>query len=347
MKLSAEQIAEIVNGSIEGNKDALVDTVAKIEDATPNSLCFLSNKKYTHHLKDTKAGIVLVDESIINLPEQLTIIRCSHPYVAFCQILIQYFDYNDPHHGIHPTAIIESSAKIGQNCHIGSHAYIGNNVVIGNNSKVFANSSIYEDSKIGQNTSIRSNVSIYYNTQIGDNCIIHSGAVIGSDGFGHAPLPDGTYIKIPQIGNVIINDNVEIGSNTSVDRANMGSTIIGKGCRIDNLVQIAHGVEIGDNTVIAGQSAVAGSTKIGANCVLAGQVGVGGHLTIADNTQFGGQAGVNKDIKKPGGVYTGTPHNAFKEEMKSRVLWRNLPEIEQRLRTLENKLNNNAKSKNG
>ena len=166
MKLSAKKIAEIVNGSVEGDKNIEVDTVAKIEDATPSSLCFLSNKKYTHHLKNTSAGIVLVDDSIKNLPEHITFIRCSHPYVAFCQILIQYFDYKDPNSGIHPTAIIEPSAEIGKNCHIGSHAYIGNHVVIGDNSKVFANSCIYEDSIIGQNTSIRSNVSIYYNTML-------------------------------------------------------------------------------------------------------------------------------------------------------------------------------------
>ena len=187
---------------------------------------------------------------------------------------------------------------------------------------------------------------MYYNSIIGNDCIIHSGAVIGSDGFGHAPLPDGTYIKIPQIGNVIIHDNVEIGSNTSIDRANMGSTIIGKGCRIDNLVQIAHGVEVGENTVIAGQAAIAGSSKIGANCVLAGQVGIAGHLTIADNTQIGGQAGINKDIKHSGGIYTGTPHLPFKDEMKSRVLWRNLPKLEKRITTLENILKN-EESKNG
>ena len=241
MKLTAKKIAEVVNGSVKGNQFVEVNTVAKIEDASSNSLCFLSNKKYIHHLKSTSAGIVLVDDSIKDIPDNLTIIRCSHPYVAFCQILIQYFDYKDPNHGIHSTAVIEPTAKIGKNCHIGSHAYIGSNVTIGDNSKVFANSSVYENTTIGNNTSIRSNVAVYYNSIIGNNCIIHSGAVIGSDGFGHAPLTDGTYIKIPQIGNVIIHDNVEVGSNTSIDRANMGSTIIGKGCRIDNLVQIAHG----------------------------------------------------------------------------------------------------------
>lgn len=346
MKLTAKKIAEVVNGSVEGNQTVEVDTVAKIEDATSNSLCFLSNKKYIHHLRNTSAGIVLVDDSIKDIPDGLTIIRCSHPYVAFCQILIQYFDYKDPNYGIHSTAVIEPTAKIGKNCHVGSHAYIGSNVTIGDNSKVFANSSVYENTTIGKNTSIRSNVAVYYNSIIGNDCIIHSGAVIGSDGFGHAPLPDGTYIKIPQIGNVIIHDNVEIGSNTSIDRANMGSTIIGKGCRIDNLVQIAHGVEVGENTVIAGQAAIAGSSKIGANCVLAGQVGIAGHLTIADNTQIGGQAGINKDIKHSGGIYTGTPHLPFKDEMKSRVLWRNLPKLEKRITTLENILKN-EESKNG
>ena len=184
-------------------------------------------------------------------------------------------------------------------------------------------------------------MSIYYETIIGDDCLIHSGTVIGADGFGHAPLPDGTYIKIPQIGNVVIGNKVEIGSNTSIDRANMGSTIIGNGCRIDNLVQIAHGVEIGENTVLAGGVFVAGSTKIGSNCVFAGQAGVVGHITVANGTQLGGQAGINKDITEPNGIYAGSPHQPFKEEMKSRVMWRNLPKLEQRVRKLEQQLKSN------
>lgn len=338
MTLTASEIATIVNGTVEGNPAASIAKVSKIEDASSNSLCFLSNKKYIHYLRTTNAGIVLIDDTIQNIPEGLTVIRCSHPYVAFCTILIQYFDYKDPNQGIHPTAVIEPSAKIGANCHIGSHAYIGTGVVIGDNSKVMANTCIYEDSIIGRNTTIRSNVSIYYQTVIGDDCLIHSGTVIGADGFGHAPLPDGTYIKIPQIGNVIIGNNVEIGSNTSIDRANMGSTSIGNGCRIDNLVQIAHGVEIGENTVLAGGVFVAGSTKIGSNCVFAGQAGVVGHITVANGTQLGGQAGINKDITEPNGVYTGSPHQSFKEEMKSRVMWRNLPKLEQRVRELEQQL---------
>lgn len=346
MTLSATKIAEVVNGTIEGNPDVEVSTVSKIEDATSDSLCFLSNKKYGHHLQTTSAGIVLLDDSITNVPEGLTVIRCSHPYVAFCTILIQYFDYKEPHTDIHPTAVIESSAIIGKGCHIGPNVYIGERVALGDNVKIYANACIYEDSTIGENTSIRSNVSIYYQSEIGKNCLIHSGTVIGSDGFGHAPLPDGTYIKIPQIGNVVIGDGVEIGSNTSIDRANMGSTIIGNGCRLDNLVQIAHGVELGENCIVAGGVCIAGSAKIGANCVFAGQSGVVGHVTVADKTTLGGQAGINKDIKEPGGIFTGSPHLPFKDEMKSRVMWRNLPQLEKRVRELEQQLKE-SKANNG
>lgn len=340
MKLKAAQIAEIINGTVEGDSTVEVSSVAKIENATPGSLCFLSNSKYGQYLQTTKASIVLVGEEINNIPEHITVIRCSHPYVAFCEILIRHFDYKDPNTGIHPTAVIEPTAKIGGNCYIGAHAYIGHHVVVGKNSKVFANSCVYEDSIIGENTVLYANVSVYYNTIIGSNCVIHSGAVLGSDGFGHAPLPDGSYIKIPQIGNVVVGNKVEIGSNTSIDRANMGSTVIKDGCRIDNLVQIAHGVEIGENTVIAGGTCIAGSAKIGANCVFAGQSGVVGHVTVADRTQLGGQAGINKDITEPGGIYSGSPHLPFKDEMKSRVLWRNLPKLEQRIRDLEQQLKN-------
>lgn len=346
MTLSATKIAEVVNGTVEGNPDVEVSTVSKIEDATSDSLCFLSNKKYGHHLQTTSAGIVLLDDSITNVPEGLTVIRCSHPYVAFCTILIQYFDYKEPHTDIHPTAVIESSAIIGKGCHIGPNVYIGEKVALGDNVKIYANACIYEDSTIGENTSIRSNVSIYYQSEIGKNCLIHSGTVIGSDGFGHAPLPDGTYIKIPQIGNVVIGDGVEIGSNTSIDRANMGSTIIGNGCRLDNLVQIAHGVELGENCIVAGGVCIAGSAKIGANCVFAGQSGVVGHVTVADKTTLGGQAGINKDVKEPGGIFTGSPHLPFKDEMKSRVMWRNLPQLEKRVRELEQQLKE-SKANNG
>jgi len=344
LKLTAAKIAEIVNGTVEGNSEATISTIAKIEDASSESLCFLSNQKYKHFLQNTSAGIVLVGENINPIPDHLTVIRCSHPYVAFCTILIQYFDYKDPNKGIHPTAVIEPTATLGKDCHIGPNAYIGNNVTIGDNCKILANSAIYEESVLGDNTFLHPNVTVYYQSVIGNNCLIHAGTVIGSDGFGQAPMPDGTYIKIPQIGNVVIGNNVEIGSNTSIDRANMGSTIVGNGCKIDNLVQIAHGVEIGENTVLAGGVFIAGSTKIGANCVFAGQAGVVGHVTVADKTTLGGQGGINKDVKVPGGVYTGSPHLPFKDEMKSRVMWRNLPKLEQRVRELEQKLKTENKS---
>lgn len=338
MKLTAAKIAELVNGTVQGDPTVEVSQVAKIEDAQSHNLCFISNKKYINFLRTTKAGIVLVDLKLDPIPEHKTVIRCASPYVAFCQILIQFFDYKDPNTGIHPKAIIEPTAKVGVNCYIGPNAYIGNNVSIGDNCKIFANTSIYENCTIGSNTIIYANVSLYYETVIGSKCIIHSGTAIGCDGFGHAPLPDGSYIKIPQIGNVVIGDNVEIGSNCGIDRANMGSTIISSGCRLDNLVQIAHGVEIGKNTVVAGMVAIAGSAKIGENVVIAGQAGVVGHVSVANGVQIGGKSGVNSDIKEPGGKYTDSPHLPISNALKSRVLYRNLPEIEKRIRQLEKQL---------
>jgi UDP-3-O-[3-hydroxymyristoyl] glucosamine N-acyltransferase len=268
-----------------------------------------------------------------------TLIQCEHPYVAFCQILIQYFDYKEQHQGIHPTAVIEGSAEIGDNVYLGPNAYIGENVKIGDNARIYANTSIYEDSVVGKNTKIYPNCSIYYQTLIGEGCIIHSGTVIGSDGFGHAPLPDGSYIKIPQIGNVVIGNKVEIGANCTIDRANMGSTSIGNGSRIDNLVQLAHGVTVGEHTVIAAQTGVSGSSKVGSYVVLAGQVGIAGHLSIADKVQIGAQSGVSNDIKDVGGKYTDSPHLPLGNALRSRALYKNLPQIEQRLRALEKKIN--------
>jgi UDP-3-O-[3-hydroxymyristoyl] glucosamine N-acyltransferase len=346
LKLTAAKIAELIQGTVVGDSSIEVDSVAKIEEADSNNLCFVSNKKYINFLQSSNAGIVLVNQSLNPIPEGKTVIRCDQPYVAFCQILIQFFDYKDPNTGIHPTAVIEPTATVGNNCHIGAHAYIGNDVVIGDNTKIYANTSIYENTKIGSNTTIHSNVSIYYDSVIGDDCILHSGAVIGSDGFGHAPLPDGTYIKIPQIGNVIIGNKVEIGSNSSIDRANMGSTIIHDGCRLDNLIQIAHGVEIGKNSVIAGHVAIAGSTKVGENCVVAGQAGIVGHVTIAKGTHIGAQSGVSNDIKQEGSKITGTPHMPVGDSLKAQVVYKHLPALEKRVRELEN-IFKETKSNNG
>lgn len=336
--ITAGQVASLVGGTVLGDQNRIISNVAPIESASETDLCFISNKKYQHHLLTTQAGVVIVDENLANHQGNLTLIVSPMPYVAFCQALITFFDYIPPHQEIHPTSVIEPSAQIGEGVYIGPHVYIGHQVSIGKGAKIYANTSIYENSVIGENTIIYSNVSIYYQTKIGKNCIIHSNAVIGSDGFGHAPLPDGSYIKIPQIGNVIIHDNVEIGSNTSIDRANMGSTIIGEGCRIDNLVQIAHGVVVGKNTIIAAQAGVSGSTVVGNNVILAGQVGVVGHITIADGVQIGAQCGISNNITEKGGKFTDSPHLPLKDALKSRVLYRNLPQMEHRLRALENEI---------
>lgn len=339
MKLTASEIAAAVGGTVIGDEKALVSQVSKIEEASKHSLCFLSNKKYANHLTTTQAGVVLVNETLAATATQSTLITCDQPYVAFCQILIQYFEYRDQCTGIHPTAVIEETASLGEHVYVGPNAYIGKNVQIGDHASIYANTSIYEDSVIGEHTKIYPNCSIYYQTKIGNHSIIHSGTVIGSDGFGHAPLPDGTYIKIPQIGNVTIGDHVEIGANCTIDRANMGSTSIGNGSRIDNLVQLAHGVTVGEHTVIAAQTGVSGSSKVGNYVVLAGQVGIAGHLSIADKVQIGAQSGVSNDIKEVGGKYTDSPHLPLGNALRSRALYKNLPQIEQRLRALEHKLN--------
>jgi len=338
LKLTANQIAESVDGKVVGNNSAEISKVAKIEEADNSSLCFISNKKYLKHLKTTQAGIVLVGSDVNEVPKNVTVVQCAQPYVAFCHILIQYFQYQDPNKGIHATAVIETSASIGEGCYVGPNAYIGENVSLGSNSKVYANTSIYENCSIGDNTSIYSNCTLYYESVVGSDCIIHSGTVIGSDGFGHAPLPDGTYIKIPQIGNVVIKNNVEIGSNCSIDRANMGSTLIEEGCRIDNLIQIAHGVQIGKYTVVAAQTGISGSSKVGDHCVLAGQVGVAGHITIANKVQIGAQSGVSNNIREEGGKFTDSPHLPLGNALKSRVLYKNLPQLEKRVRDIEQQL---------
>lgn len=339
MSYTVRKIADLVQGEIIGDASIEISNVAKIEDAKSTDLCFISNKKYLPFLEESNAGAIIIGKDVSDIPASATVIKCDMPYVAFCQVLIELFDYKDPNTGIHPTAVISEKAEIAEGVHLGPNVYIADGVVIGKNSKVLANCSIYENASIGEDTMIYSNVSVYHDCHIGSKCIIHSGTVVGSDGFGHAPLPDGTYIKIPQIGNVVIKDNVEVGSNCSIDRANMGSTLIDEGCRIDNLIQIAHGVEIGKHTVVAAQAGISGSTKVGNHVVIAGQVGIVGHISIADKVQIGAQSGVSNTIKDEGGKYTDSPHLPLSQSIRSRVLYRKLPEIEKRLRSLEDKNN--------
>lgn len=335
MSYTVEDIAKLVNGEVVGDQSKVILGVSKIEDASASDLCFISNKKYLHFLQTSNAGAIIVGADLEDIPEGKTVIKCAMPYVAFCQALIECFDYKPERKGIHPSAVIESSAQLGNNVFIGPNVYIGEEVSIGDNCQILANTSIYENSSIGAGTVVHANVSIYYDSHIGEGCIIHSGTVIGSDGFGHAPLPDGTYVKIPQIGNVIIGSNVELGSNCSVDRANMGSTVIHDGCRIDNLIHIAHGVEIGKHTVIAAQTGISGSTTVGEHCIIAGQVGVVGHISIADKVQIGAQSGVSNSIKEVGGKFTDSPHLPLAQAMRSRILYKKLPDMEQRLRAIE------------
>ena len=335
MTHSVEQIAAMIGGEISGDKDVRISKVAKIEEADSESICFISNKKYLHFLDTTEAGAVIVDSKLDTSEYTRTLIKSEQPYVAFCTVLIKLFDYKDPNTGVHPKAIVEDSAQIGESCYIGPGAYIGHGVTIADGCKIYANTTIYENCSIGEQSILYSNVSVYHDCHIGAQNIIHSGTVIGSDGFGHAPLPDGTYIKIPQIGNVITHKNVEIGSNCSIDRANMGSTIIHEGCRIDNLIQIAHGVEVGKHTVVAAQAGISGSTKVGEHCIIAGQVGIVGHISIADKVQIGAQSGVSNDIKDVGGKFTDSPHMPLSQAIRSRVLYKKLPELEKRITDLE------------
>jgi UDP-3-O-[3-hydroxymyristoyl] glucosamine N-acyltransferase len=335
LKHTVKSIADLVEGEIVGNPDLLISKASKIEDADRDSICFISNSKYLHFLETTKAGAVIVNRDFEIDVNGTTLILADDPYVAFTKALIGLFNYADPNEGIHPTAVIEENAQIGKDVYIGPGAYIGSGVRLGDACRIYANSCIYENCEIGSGTSIYANVSVYYGCKIGRDVIIHSGTVIGSDGFGHAPMPNGEYLKIPQIGNVLIGNRVEIGSNCSIDRANMGSTSIGDGCRIDNLIQIAHGVQIGKNTVIAAQAGISGSTKVGEQCIIAGQVGIVGHITIADHVQIGAQSGVSNSIEEPGGKYTDSPHLPLGQAIRSRVIYKNLPELEKRISNLE------------
>lgn len=328
MEFSAAQIAQLLNGSVEGNPDVTVNNIAKIEEGSEGKLSFLANPKYESHLYSCKSSIVLVNKDLVlNGDVSATLVRVDDAYAAFAGILREYHKLRGQKIGIHSTAVIEDSATIGEDVFIGANAYIGDNVVLGNGAKVYANTSIHENVKIGDQTVIYSGVNIYYDTIIGANCTIHSGAVIGADGFGFAPNSDNDYEKIPQIGNVIIEDNVDVGANATIDRATIGSTYIEKGVKIDNLVQIAHNVRLGKNTVIAAQAGIAGSTKIGKDCMFGGQVGISGHLNIADGVKIAAQSGIPSDIKQENAVVQGSPAFNVMDYRKSYVYFRKLPQI--------------------
>jgi UDP-3-O-[3-hydroxymyristoyl] glucosamine N-acyltransferase len=339
VEFTAAQIAALLGGKVEGDPEAKVWNVARIEDGAPGMLSFLANPKYIHYLYETKSSIVLVNEDFEPTEKvTATMIRVKNAYDSFAQLLAIYQEYTNNKVGISEKAFISADAEYGDNCYIGEFAYIGERVKIGQNVKIYPQSYIGDDAVIGDNTVIYAGVKLYAMTHIGKNCIIHAGAVLGADGFGFAPQPDGTYKKIPQIGNVLVGNNVEIGANTTIDRSTMESTKIHDGVKLDNLIQIAHNVEVGENTAMAAQVGISGSTHIGKNCIIAGQAGLSGHLNIADRTIIGPQAGLTKGVSISGKSIIGSPAYDYNKFMKDVVRQRNIEKLEDRIAELEKKL---------
>lgn len=344
MTLSAADIANATGGTVNGNVAASITHPAKLEEANAESLCFFANPKYEHALYETKASVVIVPRGFEpSQPVTFTRVEHDNPYYAFCMILAGYFDPNKHKTGIENGSFVMPTAKIGNNVYIGSGAYIDEEAEIGEGAKIYPQVFVGRGVKVGSNTVLYPGVKIYAGCIVSSDCIIHSGTVIGSDGFGFAPVGD-MYVKIPQIGNVIIENNVEIGSNCSIDRATMGSTIIRSGTKLDNLIQVAHNVEIGSNTVIAAHTGISGSTKIGDNCQIGGQVGIVGHITIANKTGIGAQAGVTKAITEQGTNWIGSPATPLKEQFRSWAAFKKLPdalneikELKKEIESLKNK----------
>jgi UDP-3-O-[3-hydroxymyristoyl] glucosamine N-acyltransferase len=341
MQFTAKQISEFLDGTIEGDATVEVGALSKIEDGSEGSLCFLSNPKYESFLYTTKASIVIVASDFVPAqPVQCTLVKVKDPYSAFSILLEKYdeaINQNKAPAGVTEPCFIHPSVKIGKNVSIGAFCSISENVEIGDNCQIYTQVYIGADTKIGAGCIIYPGVKIYNRTKLGDRVTIHSNAVIGSDGFGFAPQPDGTYNKIAQIGNVVIEDDVEIGANTTIDRATMGSTFIRKGAKLDNLIQIAHNVEVGAHAVVAAQSGISGSTKLGDNSVIGGQVGIAGHLVLGKGTQIGAQAGINFNTEE-NKQWHGSPAQPLKEWMRSTVIFKKLPEVDKRIRVLEAKI---------
>ncbi|MDD5788508.1 MAG: UDP-3-O-(3-hydroxymyristoyl)glucosamine N-acyltransferase [Bacteroidales bacterium] len=334
MEFSARQIADFIQGKVEGDENATVHTFAKIEEGTPGAISFLSNPKYTHYIYTTESSIVLVNEDLeLNQPVKATLIRVKNAYECVAKLLQLYQSAQPKKKGIHPQAFVSPTAKVGNDCYIGAFAYIGDNVQIGDNTQIYPHTVVEDGVNMGNGCIIYPNVTIYKDCRIGNNVTIHAGSVIGADGFGFAPNTEG-YDKIPQIGIVILEDDVEIGANTCVDRSTMGATIVHKGVKLDNLVQIAHNVEVGENTVMSAQTGVAGSTKIGKWCMFGGQVGLAGHITIGDKTFLGAQSGVPSSLKG-NETLIGTPPTSPKVYFKSIALTRKLPDIYKQLNELQ------------
>jgi UDP-3-O-[3-hydroxymyristoyl] glucosamine N-acyltransferase len=347
MEFTAEQIAGLLNGEVIGNPQASVSALAKIEEGQPGALSFLSNPKYEVYIYNTASSICIVNQSFEPskaLPETLTLIKVADAYACFAQLLALYDSMNKKEAIIEQPSFIHESAQVGNNVYIGAFAYIGANVKISDNCQIHPNAVIQDNASIGANTILYASVNIYKECHVGANCIIHAGTVIGSDGFGFAPDENGIYSKIPQIGNVVIEDDVEIGANCTIDRATMGSTFIRKGVKIDNLCQIAHNVDVDQHTAMAAQVGIAGSAKIGKHVMIGGQTGIAGHLSVADHTKIVAQSGIPSTVKKAD-TLMGTPAIPINDYKRSHFGFRKLPGLIQKIYELENKLNDLLKNK--
>ena len=337
MVFTAEQIAALIGGKIEGDAKATVSSFGKIEEALQGQLSFLANPKYEEHIYSTRASVVIINEQF-PLREKVspTLVRVPDAYSAFAELLGKYQEMvTGQLKGVQQPSYVSPTARVGRDVFIGAFAYVGEHVVIGDNTKIFPHCFIGDNVQLGAGTILHSGVKVYHQCHIGSRVIVHAGTVIDSDGFGFAPQADGTYKKIPQIGNVVIEDDVEIGANTCIDRATMGSTIIRSGARLDNLIQVAHNVEVGSHTVIAAQAGISGSTKLGNRVQIGGQAGLAGHLQLADGSRVNAQAGLGKSLKAPNMAVTGSPAYEYNMAIRSQAIARTLPEMEKRIRDLE------------
>lgn len=344
MQITAQELAHLLGGTIDGDPATTVNNLAKIEEAGPTDLSFIANPKYEHYATQTHAGILIVKDDL--KPDGVvrsTLIRVKDPYGSFTKLLQLYHQQQQQNkQGVDELAFVHPSVQLPDDVYVGAFAYVAEGASIGKGSKIYPHVYVGDDVIIGEKTILYAGVKIYHKCIVGNQVIIHANTVVGSDGFGFAPGEDGAYTKIPQTGNVIIENDVEIGANTTIDRATMGSTIIRRGAKIDNLVQIAHNVEVGENSVIAAQAGVSGSTRLGRQVMVGGQVGFVGHIKIADGVRFQAQSGVGKTITEAGSAWAGSPAFNYQQNLKSQVIFRNLPEMEKRLRALEDKLADKA-----
>ena len=339
MKFTALQIASLLGGTIEGDPNAEVWNVAKIEEGAPGMLSFLANPKYTSYIYETASSVVIVNNTFVaEKPIAATLIRVEDAYASFAKLLAYYDQVSQDKSGVSSLAFVSASAKYGDDVYLGEFAFVGENVTIGNNVKVYPQVYIGDGCVIGDNTVLYPGVRLYRNTVVGRRCVIHAGAVIGADGFGFAPQEDGHYEKIPQVGNVMIDDDVEIGANTTIDRSTMGSTRVHKGVKLDNLVHLAHNVEVGENSALAAQVGISGSTHLGKNCIVGGQSGFVGHLHIANGSKFGGQCGVMGSIREENQEFMGTPIQPLRQYLVSNARFRHIDEMARKLEALEKEL---------